>query len=75
MSDIVYLKDEDDVIHNIVIFKKEIDLQDFEKKLKEFWEEQYKKEDFEYDEMYDFISENWDVKEFIFINNIKVIYY
>lgn len=71
---VIYLKEMDcENNGDIIIFNELIDIDDFSKRLNDFWDELTEQDDWEYDEMYDFISKNWNVKEFIFIDNLRKV--
>ena len=75
MEDIIYLKDSDDMylIGSVVIFNEAINVEDFETKLKAFVKELLELDDYNYDSIYDFIVNTYNVKEIIHLDNLKEV--
>lgn len=75
-NNICFLRDENgDTFGDVVLFNELVDLEDFYKRLTDFWDKQKEKEDYEFDDMYAFILKNWKVKEIIYLDNLKIIEY
>lgn len=75
-SNLVVLKETNmENLGDLIFFNELVDLEDFWKRLEEFWDKQTEKGDYEFDDMYSFILKNWKVKEIIYLDNLKKVYY